>query len=130
VRHWKAMIGIALLFALGFLSGMLVTTWRLRPVLRREPPPDRALAFLVRELPRELDLDETQRAQVQKAVREARRDLRVVQREFRPRVDEILGRAHDSILPLLTDEQRDKLEKLRQRRSPRRPRRRLEERNR
>ncbi len=111
MNRWKSLIGILLVFALGFLSGLTVS--HLRP--KRSPPEERVLSSMEHRLPQHLELSESQRAILEEAVSEAERQLKALHEEMRPRVLGIFQRVEDKLLPTLTGAQKVKFEEIRRR---------------
>lgn len=62
----------------------------------------------------QLDLTEAQRAEVQKIVGETREQLQKMREESEPRVQEIRGRADEKMRQILTPEQWQKFQQLRE----------------
>ena len=108
MNRWKSLIGILLVFALGFLSGLTVS--HLRP--KRSPPEERVLSLMEHRLPQDLELSERQRAILEEAITEAETQLKALHEEMRPRVRGILQRVEDKLLPTLTGAQKVKYEKI------------------
>ena len=108
MSYWKSLVGILLVFAFGFLSGLAVS--HLRP--KRSPPEERVLSLMEHRLPHELELSESQRANLEEAINEAERELKALHKEMRPRVLGILLRVEDKLLPTLTGEQKEKYERI------------------
>lgn len=117
VKTWKVTVGIVLLFALGFVSGATVALFfgslsRPEPVAGRIPSPGRVPFFLSKRVASELSLNESQQIVFDEAVNEARRELKRVREEVRPRVDAIFKRAMNKIRPSLSEDQKRELEKI------------------
>ena len=108
MNRWKSLVGILLVFAFGFLSGLAVS--HLRP--KRSPPEERVLSLMEHRLPQSLELSEEQRAILVEAISEAEGQLKALHGEMRPRVRGILQRVEDKLLPTLTGEQKVKYEKI------------------
>ncbi len=111
MKRWKATIGILLVFAVGFLSGLTVGIWKgplePRPAGVGGPP-----LALLESVASELALDARQRAVVDDAMEEAREEFHVLREDLRPEMEAILKRARDKIVPMLSEEQSARLEEL------------------
>jgi uncharacterized membrane protein len=127
MTRWKKWIGVALLFLLGFLCGLASGRF-----LRwgAPPSPDRILARIGEDLSEQLQLSPEQQQVFEEAARDAQSQLREVHRSVRPQIEKIFDQVQDRLIPVLTEEQKEKLEEIRQRRRMlirRPPRRGLEE---
>ena len=120
MKRSTAIAAIVALFLVGVLVGVLGThLFYLRHL--REP------GWLVKagtrlaaaELKRNLDLTPQQEQQVGAILADAQRDVISLRREMTPRVLAILDRARVRISAVLSPEQREKFERLRQRRGAR-----------
>lgn len=111
LRRWKAWVGILLLVCLGFLAGALTSFWYLhRDFMLR---PDRALAYMEQHMVSRLELTSEQQQVLETAVRQAQLELRQVIADAKPEVEAIILRAQEKLVPLLSQEQLERLEELR-----------------
>lgn len=105
---------ILVIFFLGVLCGALGThlyySCRMDSIIcaRGQSREER----LVNRLDRSLDLDARQREQVRAIVHETQEEVRKVRRQFRPQMEEIIGKAQVKINALLSPEQQKKYEKI------------------
>lgn len=79
MKHWKAILVVVGIFALGMAAGSLITV---RVAGRAAHRPQAVEEMVVRRLSRRLDLDQTQQAQVREIVRAGREELRPLRREM------------------------------------------------
>ena len=115
-KRWKSLLGVALVFVLGLVSGAAITMYAHFRFLTRPDLPDRIGAIALRHLTRELDLTEEQRKVVREAMMESRRELRELQREMGPKMDATFAKTRERIRAVLDDEQQKKLDELASRR--------------
>lgn len=112
--RWKSIIGVLLIFGAGFLFGFTVSSY-----LGKDggpPRPDEFLSYVQESTIRDLSLTPEQQAVLAQAVVQARKQLEELNREVHPRVRTIIRGAQDKLIPVLTPEQKAKLEELRKRR--------------
>ncbi len=112
MKRWKSLLGVILLFILGFLSGVTFDQFSSR---RRSPSPDQFLARMEAGVVRELQLTPEQKEVFDGAILEAQKQLEELHRSVRPKVDSILDKAQDKLLPVLTEEQKATLAEMRRR---------------
>lgn len=114
MKHWKAIIGVILVFALGMIAGGLVTArvmrHRVRAALARGP--EGAMDLVVRRMGAELRLDSGQRELLRVIVTDAQQQMKAVRGQAEPQIKEILGRAETKVREMLRPEQRAKFDKL------------------
>ena len=113
MKNWKAIAGVILVFALGALSGSLVTQnvcgHRFERMLHGGGHD--MSQVVVDRLSHRLDLDNTQRAEVSKIVTEAHIEMDSVRKEFQPQIESIMNKSQDKIRSILRPDQREKFEK-------------------
>jgi hypothetical protein len=114
MKTWKVVSGIALVFVVGILVGSLGTHVVLR---HRFPPPHPGpkAAFLVERLSRDLSLTESQKARVKQILDQTDEKLHQHFQQVEPQVKKIVDDSFAEIGKELTDEQRKKLDLIRQR---------------
>lgn len=114
MNRWKSIIGVLLIFGAGFLSGFTVSSY-FEKGASGPPRPDEFLSFVQEKTIRELSLTPEQQAVFAQAVVQARKELEHLNREVHPRVRAIIREAQDKLVPVLTPEQKAKLEEIRSR---------------
>lgn len=112
MNRWKSIIGVLLIFGAGFLSGFTVSSYLGRGS-PGPPRPDEFLARVQENTVRDLSLTPEQQAVLAQAVVQARKQLEKLNREVHPRVREIIRGAQDKLIPVLTSEQKARLEEIR-----------------
>ncbi len=115
-RHWRSVLGVALVFGLGLLSGAAVATYVHFRFLARPDLPDKMGAIALRHLTRELDLTETQQQVVRETMEESRRELRALRQKMGPQMDATFQKTRDKIRAVLNEEQRKQLDEMAERR--------------
>jgi ATP-dependent Lon protease len=115
VIRWKLISGLLLVFVLGILVGSLTTGFyvkhRLAPFVK---DPKARKAFIMRKLTKELQLTSTQKSQIEPIVEQMIEKRREYYLKNRPQIKEIMDQGFDKIEAQLTDDQKEKLEKLRE----------------
>jgi Spy/CpxP family protein refolding chaperone len=114
LNRWKSIIGVLLILGVGFLSGFTVSSY-LGKRASRPPRPDEFLSIVQENTIRDLSLTPEQQAVLAQAVVQARKQLEELNREVHPRVRAIIRGAQDKLIPVLTPEQKAKLEEIRMR---------------
>lgn len=115
MKRWTAVALLAGAFLLGTVVGGLggellhLHRFAARHHGRGEPP---AFGFLAHRLERRLELSPEQAREIEAVLERARRDLRDMHREVRPRVHGRMLEARSEIEEVLTDEQREALHRL------------------
>ncbi|MGC9977129.1 MAG: hypothetical protein ABSA46_12285 [Thermodesulfovibrionales bacterium] len=112
MKRWKAIVSILLVFALGGLTGVLVTykiyQQRIENIVANEPKTMREV--IVQRLNYELHLDSVQVEQLGLIVKETHAAMRNVRKQFRPQIEEILARSQNKVRALLRPDQLEKYE--------------------
>lgn len=115
VIRWKLISGLLLVFFLGILVGSLTTGFyvkhRLAPFVK---DPKARKAFIMRKLTKELQLTSTQKSKIEPIVEQMIEKRREYYLKNRPEIRKIMDQGFDKIEEHLTDNQREKLEKLRE----------------
>jgi Spy/CpxP family protein refolding chaperone len=113
---WKSMVGVALVFAIGLLSGAALVVILQARFLRGPDFPERMTGRLQQRLAEDLDLTEAQKHAIAQAMKASSEDVRKLHEEMGPRMDEVFERMRKAVEAELTPEQRQRLEQLRGRR--------------
>jgi hypothetical protein len=115
VIRWKLISGLLLVFVLGILVGSLTTGFyvkhRLAPFVK---DPKARKAFIMRKLTKELQLTSTQKSKIEPIVEKIIEKRREYYLKNRPQIRKIMDQGFDQIEEQLTDNQKEKLEKLRE----------------
>jgi hypothetical protein len=115
VIRWKLISGLLLVFVLGILVGSLTTGFyvkhRLAPFVK---DPKARKAFIMRKLTKELQLTSTQKSKIEPIVEQMIEKRREYYLKNRPQIRKIMDQGFDQIEEQLTDNQKEKLEKLRE----------------
>ncbi|MBI9087200.1 MAG: hypothetical protein JEZ11_26635 [Desulfobacterales bacterium] len=112
----KAAIGILSIFILGALTGSLGTGYIMKQHIRDyfhgpEPP----LAVILRKLSHDLDLTANQQEKIRPIVEQARTRMTALKEKFQPEFQAIFDESTGDIKAILTEAQRPKLDRLRER---------------
>ena len=112
-NRWQVRIAATIIFVLGFAAGILALNVY-RGWARHATPHNR-----IDELSEKLKLNPDQKAQVEEILGDTREQLRAVRRESEPRVNEIRRQADGRLQTVLTPEQWQQFQKLRDERQRR-----------
>lgn len=119
MHRLKLTIGVILVFAAGTLAGSLGTGVYLKKRMEQMsvggPPPHLRSALLIHRLSRELDLNETQRHDIEKIVEESEGRILAIRREYLPEIKEIVDQSFELMKDKLDSKQKEKLDKLHER---------------
>lgn len=111
---WRLTIGVVVVFFAGMATGLFAGAWHARQLFAGRHNPH--LHQRMREhLKRELQLTPEQTEQVGPILDRMSQELEAIRRETGRQVSETMSRSHNDLLPLLKPEQREKLERMRQR---------------
>jgi protein CpxP len=111
---WKLIAGFLLVFLAGVLTGAFLGASHVRHFFKHHHRGD--ISERMRErLRRELDLTPEQVARISPILDRAAAQLQQMRRDSGQRVREILDETHRQIAPTLTDEQRQKLQRMKER---------------
>jgi hypothetical protein len=109
----KPWLVILLVFATGFVGGIVVTRVVVRHVVQATiANPDRLRDLLERRITVRLKLDAAQRVEVHRILSTAQSEMKELRRDVAPRFLTIVSNAESEISRSLTAEQREKFEKL------------------
>ncbi len=116
---WKLAVGFALVFLAGFATGGFFTATRTRH-LGLEFAHHHSLVERMRtRLHSQLQLTPDQTAKAEPIVEKTARELENIRTETNQRVQQTLTEADRALAPVLTAEQRARLQKIRERKGPR-----------
>lgn len=111
-NRWQVRIAALIIFVLGFTAGILALN-----VYRRARPAGNGNRM--DELSERLQLTADQKTKVQEIFNDTREQIRGVRREMEPRMDEIRSQADGRLQTVLTPEQWQQFQKLRDERQRR-----------
>jgi Spy/CpxP family protein refolding chaperone len=115
----KLAAGVSILLIVGALAGSLGTVVYYKKRVEKfeagGPPVSERVQIVSRRFSDDLDLTNDQRAEIEKIVRESQEKIFSLGRRVFPEIEEINKQTFDSIRDRLTDEQKDKMDKLVQR---------------
>lgn len=106
-NRWQVRIAAMIIFVLGFAAGILALNVY-RGLARNGPPRDR-----FEQLADRLDLNADQKTKVQQILGDTREQLRALRQESEPRVNEIRSQADGRLQEVLTPEQWQKFQTMR-----------------
>jgi Spy/CpxP family protein refolding chaperone len=112
---WKLVAGFLLVFVAGGIAGAALGGFYARHLFFQFHHPRMASARMKQHLRAELSLTPEQVAKVSPIIDKAGQQLQDVRRSTRNRVREIMAETHREIAVNLTDEQRQKLEQMKER---------------
>ena len=105
-NRWQVRVAAAIIFVLGFTAGILALN-----IYRGLARPDGRDRF--DQLSERLNLNADQKTKVQQILGDTRDQLRALRRESEPRVDEIRRQADERLKQVLSDEQWQQFQTLR-----------------
>ena len=117
-NRWQVRIAAAIIFVLGFVAGILALNVY-RGLARNDGHPGNRVEMLAERL----QLTEEQKTKVQEIFNDTREQVRAVRRESEPKMDEIRRQADGRLQTVLTPEQWQKFQTVREEFRPRRGRR-------
>jgi len=106
-NRWQVRVAAVIIFVLGFTAGILALNVY-RGVVRGGGPGNR-----IDDLAERLKLTPDQKTKVQEIFGDTREQLRAVRRETQPRMEEIRRQADGRLQPVLTPEQWQQFQKMR-----------------
>ena len=106
--RWQVRLAAVVIFLLGFSAGILALNVY-RRWARNAPPRDR-----FEQLAKRLELNEEQKTRVQQIFGETREQLRTLRKESDTKVGEIRKRADENLQQVLTAEQWQQFQKIRE----------------
>ena len=113
-NRWQVRIAATIIFVLGFAAGILALNVY-RSFARDRNPRDR-----FEQMADKLQLTADQKTKVQAIFADTREQLRAVRRESEPKMNEIRSQADGRLQTVLTPEQWQQFQKIRDERPPRR----------
>ncbi len=112
MKQFKAVAGVITIFVLGAMTGVLgtglVIQHRMESFHEKGPPSIRPM--FTKHIVNRLDLTPAQQAEVEKIVDELQAELRIIRRDFHPRIKAAFDDCFERIAKHLTEEQQKKLE--------------------
>jgi len=112
----KVWVGILLVFLLGALAGSLGTgayfKHRIERFSRGRHPPIRVV--MMKKLAHELDLTQTQRLEIEKILDQLEIKLHELRQKHRPELEGVFGHSFDMIKEKLDQDQKAKLDEIRE----------------
>jgi Spy/CpxP family protein refolding chaperone len=114
-NRWQVRIAAAIIFVLGFVAGILALNVY-RGLARNGGHPGNRVEMLAERL----QLTEDQKTKVQEIFNDTREQVRAVRRESEPKMDEIRRQADGRLQTVLTPEQWQKFQTVRDEFRPRR----------
>ena len=112
MNRLKLVIGVVLVFAVGLLVGAICTGLyynnRLQMFAGGGPPTDVRVRMVLDDFSRDLELTETQRAEIGKILQDAQDQISDLRRKTFPQIEEINDKSLDLIREKLNDEQRER----------------------
>jgi len=112
MKRWKAVAGILLIFVAGCAAGAAIGTW-LAFSRMPKPGPDMLVWALEVKVKPELNLTAEQEVEFRKLCDETRAELSALHVRIRPQFEEILDRTDKKLHLMLNEEQRKKLDQIR-----------------
>ena len=111
----KVWLTVALVFGAGFVAGVVTTRAVAHHIVTQiARNPNRLRDFIEKRMAVRLRLNAHQRDQVDEILRRTQADLVTLKGEFSPRFRDIMSNAETEISAILTPEQRERFEKLRE----------------
>jgi hypothetical protein len=115
VIRWKLISGLLLVFVLGILAGSVGTGFylkqRLTPIIKE---PRARKAFIMKRLSKKLNLTPDQQAKIQPIVEQMIEKRREFYRKTRPEIKTIMDQGFAQIKEELNEDQKKKLDELRE----------------
>jgi hypothetical protein len=107
MKKWKVFLGIALIFAAGFLSGITITRWVVRRRVEQLTTwnPDATRRVILARLTRELKLTPRQQAELDPILADMQADLLRLRSRFQPETHQIVVKRAREMAPFLTPDQ-------------------------
>src|SRR5258708_37530056 len=107
--HWKAVLGIILIFVFGCLSGVLSTSiyFHHEAIDVFTGGPEGAAKLMERRMTHNLVLDENQRQKIHELFMENMRQRKLLQKEIQPQVQTLNRETFKQINAVLRPEQRE-----------------------
>jgi len=119
MKIFKSILLLGLVFAAGIVIGVVGTRTVVRHFVGQAIlHPERAQLFMEHALTRRLRLDDEQQVKLHDILTETHTQLKDVQREYRPRISEIMSNADGQITAMLTSAQQEKFQQLKSQNHP------------
>jgi len=114
----KLSIGVFLVFFVGVLTGSLGMGIYVKYQLERfgpgGPPPPPRPGVIIKKLSHELDLTQTQRAELKKILEESEAKISAVRDQFMPKIEEIADQSFAAMKEKLNADQQKELERIKE----------------
>ena len=108
MKMYKSILGIAAIFLLGVMAGVLGTNLVFKQRFEKGPPPIDVV--LMHRLSKRLDLTPAQQTEVRKILDNLRVRLKEIRQDYHPRVKAAFDARFDQIRQHLTESQRAKMD--------------------
>jgi Spy/CpxP family protein refolding chaperone len=113
MKQFKSWLLLALIFLAGMVVGVVGTRVVVRHFVRDAiMHPEKVQAVMERNLTRRLRLDDGQQSKLHQILSDAHGEMKALQREYQPRIFEVVSNADGQIAAILTPEQQAKFEQL------------------
>ncbi len=114
MKNWKAIVGVCLVFALGMVSGGLVTVRVITKRIQRiaQGGPQAVNQIIVRRLTKRLDLDSSQSGKLMDIIVDTRKDIRSAREQISPQLKQIMDDSESKVRALLNPEQQKKFDEV------------------
>ncbi len=112
---WKTVAGVLLIFVLGALIGSLGTSWMLKyrhPLFRKDPAG--RVPFIMRRLSDRLDLNDSQKVEIEAVLRRIDDQMRQHFNQQRVEMRRFIEAETEAIKPLLTPRQQEEYQRFRE----------------
>jgi hypothetical protein len=115
MKTFKLIVLIGLIFAAGFLGGVVTTRIAVRHFIQRAiAHPELVREWIERGLDRRLKLDTEQQTQVHEILLDAHTHISDLHQQYQPQFAGIIGSAQEKISAILTPEQQKQFERYRE----------------
>jgi len=114
MKTFKLILLIALIFAAGFLGGVVTTRIAVRHFIQRAiAQPDLVRERIEHGLDRRLGMDAEQQKQLHEILLDAHTQIKALRQQFQPQFAGIIGSTQEKISAILTPEQQKQFERFR-----------------
>lgn len=112
MNNLKMITGVVLVFAVGVLAGAISAGFyykeRIKYFTAEGPPVDARVRMLMDEFSRDLELTDTQRAEIEKILRDAQDKIMEIRRKTFPQIEELNDKSLEQIRETLDKRQKEK----------------------
>ena len=112
MRHWKVMLALVALFALGAATGSVITLKVVKRAIEGRTNPERLSQSLLGEYQRRLKLTPEQVDKIKPILQRTGREMRDLRSEMAGRTFQVIRASHEEIAAELTPEQREEFARL------------------